>query len=236
MSITRNTNTIYFEDLIKYSLDLIGQKCRNVYRNSQSETRLPTESEFDNGNEYVFSYGNPSKMYVTPRCNSYAKVQLGEFFGPTSTTSISVAYQLRIFLQQRGVLSKAKSVMTTKSILNYFSQLSIFINYKVKTLTTYDNSSKYVLYDYYSNNVPTEEFSDDQNNITIEDETKYIDNLLSCIADKTNINSNSLIVRYVSSSSSSSSSCSCSSSSSCSCSSSSCSSSSSSFIVYMLIK
>ena len=236
MSITRNTNTIYFEDLIKYSLDLIGQKCRNVYRNSQSEVKLPTESEFDNGNEYVFSYGNPSKMYVTPRCNSYTKVQLGEFFGPTSTTADSVAYQLRIFLQQRGVLSKAKSVMTTKSILNYFSQLSIFINYKVKTLTTYDNKSKYVLYDYYSNNVPTEEFNDDQNSITIEDETKYIDNLLSCIADKTNINSNSLIVRYVSSSSSSSSSCSCSSSSSCSCSSSSCSSSSSSFIVYMLIK
>ena len=114
--------------------------------------------------------------------------------------------------------------------------MSIFINYKVKTLTTYDNKSKYVLYDYYSNNVPTEEFNDDQNSITIEDETKYIDNLLLCIADKTNINSNSLIVRYVSSSSSSSSSCSCSSSSSCSCSSSSCSSSSSSFIVYMLIK
>ena len=117
MSITRNTNTIYFEDLIKYSLDLIGQKCRNVYRNSQSEVKLPTESEFNNGNEYVFSYGNPSKMYVTPRCNSYTKVQLGEFFGPTSTTADSVAYQLRIFLQQPGVLSKAKSVMTTKSIL-----------------------------------------------------------------------------------------------------------------------
>ena len=79
MSISRGNITIYFEDLIKYSLELIGNNCCNVYKESQSEAILPSENEFNNGVEYKFVSGGRSgsrshSMYVTPVCDSYIKV------------------------------------------------------------------------------------------------------------------------------------------------------------------
>lgn len=234
---TTNNICIYFQDLCQYALNKIYEKFNtNIYITTSNTgynwppSNLP--KELNNNVEFTYLSSDDCTMYTTPQVVLPNKIMLGTI---NDTNNNTVGGQLRTYLISKGVFSNNNSIMTTKCILNFFSCIASFISSKTVTFrgTTHNDSSyTYILYNTENTDmINITNLEDNTNELTQHQYNQTVDDILNCITNKDNINSNVLIVKY-SSSSSSSSSCSC----SCSCSScSSSSSSSSSFIVYMLI-
>lgn len=212
---------ITIEDLMKIFLTKVKTICNNI-----SET-YSIPSEYRNGNTFVL-YGAVNEMKAQVVVNDRRL---------NAIPSSQVEQEVSKFLENRGISTRVGTVATTKSMINFFNNVSAFFSTKVVRIT-YPDGKSFLVYDpdQYSypkevqvqakgkeasieeqlkDNVTTTEYR-----LSVQDELNFINDIVNSRAVEAN--SQQMFV------------CSC-SSSSCSCSSSSCSSSSSSYIVYMMV-
>lgn len=208
---------ISMSDLMTSFLDKIVSCCYNVSENY----RIPVN--YRNGQVFVLYTQNDIEVQNVISdniLNGVSRAQIEE--------------EVNSFLSLRGISTKINAVVTTKSMMNFFNNVSVFFAKKVVRVV-YPDGNSFLVYNMYaspdsvrliakgSESSLEEQLNDNVNKTeckqSVEDTLNAINNINN---EKEIAASTQMFI------------CSC-SSSSCSCSSSSCSSSSSSYIVYMII-
>ena len=210
----KDKDRIEFQDLIEDICNRICTNCSNVdnYNPGANDLRYNIEVNLASG---VTAKSTNSKF--------------------KSVTRSIIELQLTQFLTKRGLIqsSKQHTVISARGLLNYYNNVIIFLNARLKRYQSVVNQNKTVLiYDDSNVSYSQVQINDSIGSINQSLMNKTYEQMLQEFNSVKISHTNKLTLSFASSCSSSSSSC---SSCSCSSSSSSCSSSSSSFIVYMLI-
>lgn len=231
---------------IKELMDIFLNRVKLICNNISETYSIP--QNYRNGNIFTL-YKTPDVLTEWWNANRH--------WGVTSTVRVSgmkaqivvsdrrlnaiplaqVEKEVSQFLESRGISTRTDTIATTKSMINFFNNVSAFFSMKTVRIT-YPDGKSFMIYDpdnyaypkgvkviakgkestleeQINDSMTTQEYE-----YSVEDELKFINDI---------VNSRSVDAvsqqMFVCSSSSSS----------CSCSSSSCSSSSSSYIVYMMV-
>ena len=138
MAIAQN-NEIRYQELIDFVLNLIKTKCSNV---DNLAPELP--DAFKNGVKFVIA----SQYFpASGRMGAHTNYAYGTVSDETlNVVPLStVRSQLEEFLSSRGILTKSREIVSYKSIMNFYNNVSSFLATKLIMVTNSFNSGDYIL-------------------------------------------------------------------------------------------